>query len=150
MSNTYLPVNYVAADKLSFYSKTMLAEESDILSKIYVNKRFISLLLVSLSVMATNVTANTKQTQCPREFYQVPLVSTANYCQLFADTLPASMSYHSTDSQTDSKSFYIDALGQPDQELTAKGRFVLSYKQGQQTIIISADKQGSQIDILVK
>lgn len=128
----------------------MLAEEPDIVSKIFVNKRLVDLGVILLALLTTNASATSAQTQCPADFYQVPLVSSASYCQLFADDLPASMSYYSGMSQQDSKSFYLTTLGQPDRESTEKGRFVLSYQQGQQTIIISADKQGSQIDILVK
>ena len=126
----------------------MLAKEPDIVSKIFVNKRLVDPVVILLTLLATNASA--AKAQCPADFYQVPLASSASYCQLFADVLPASMSYYSGMSQQDSKSFYLNTLGQPDQESVERGRVVLHYKQGQQTIIISADKQGSQIDILVK
>ncbi|WP_340677090.1 hypothetical protein [Paraglaciecola sp.] len=103
---------------------------------------------ILLSFLVSNAKAN--PSDCPSEFYQLPLVTSATYCQLFNQALPASLSYFVATSPSDAKAFYLAALGEPEQEFTEKGRAVLLYKGGVQTIIISIDKQGSQVDILVK
>jgi hypothetical protein len=103
-----------------------------------------------MSFLACSANANGSLSDCPTDFHQLPLVTNASYCQLFNQELPASLSYFVDTSPDDAKTFYVSALGAPEQELTEKGRVVLLYKSGVQTIIISTDKQGSQVDILVK
>ena len=103
-----------------------------------------------MSFLACSAKANISPSDCPAEFYQLPLVTSASYCQLFNQELPASLSYFVAASPSAAKAFYVTALGEPQQEFTEKGRIVMLYKSGLQTIIISADKQGSQVDILVK
>lgn len=87
---------------------------------------------------------------CPTDFYQLPLVPNATYCQIFDQDLPASMSYFAALPQAEVKAFYLESLGQPDKDDTEHGRIVLLFKQGQHTVIISADGSGSQVDMLVK
>lgn len=87
---------------------------------------------------------------CPEGFYGLPLYPNAKFCQLFAEKIPASMSYFAISNQQAAKDFYIDKLGQAEDEQMLKGRIVLQYNQGQKVLIISKDGQGSQIDILVK
>ena len=53
-------------------------------------------------------------------------------------------------SQQTTKEFYLQQLGQAENEAMLKGRIVLQYSKGQTVIIISKDGQGSQIDILIK
>ncbi|KXI29255.1 hypothetical protein [Paraglaciecola hydrolytica] len=105
---------------------------------------------IVLSFLAFSAKADSNTLHCPTEFYQLPLISSASYCQSFAQELPASLSYFTASSQDEVKNFYINALGQAEQEFIEKGRLVMLYKQGMQTIIVSPDKQGSQIDMLVK
>ena len=87
---------------------------------------------------------------CPEVFYDLPLYPNAKFCQLFAEKTPASMSYFAISDQQTAKKFYIEQLGQAEDEQTLKGRIVLQYNQGQTVLIISKDGDGSQIDILVK
>jgi hypothetical protein len=87
---------------------------------------------------------------CPKEFYTLPLYPNAKFCQLFAEELPASMSYFANSDQQTTKAFYLEKLGQTDDEKVLKGRIVLQYSNGQKVIVISKDGQGSQIDILIK
>lgn len=87
---------------------------------------------------------------CPDDFYGLPLFPNAKFCQLFAEKIPASMSYFAISNQQTAKAFYIEKLGQAESEHMLKGRIVLQYDQGQKVLIISQDGQGSQIDILVK
>lgn len=87
---------------------------------------------------------------CPDDFYGLPLYPNAKFCQLFAEKIPASMSYFAMSNQQTAKEFYIDQFGQAESEQMLKGRIVLQYAQGQKVLIISKDGQGSQIDILIK
>ena len=87
---------------------------------------------------------------CPEDFHSLPLFPNARFCQLFDSELPASMSYFAISDQQSAKDFYIDKLGQAEDEQLLKGRIVLQYAQGQHVVVISKDGQGSQIDILIK
>lgn len=87
---------------------------------------------------------------CPEAFYDLPLYPNAKFCQLFAEKTPASMSYFAISDQQTAKEFYLEKLGQAEDEKMLKGRIVLQYNQGQKVLIISKDGDGSQIDILVK
>jgi hypothetical protein len=87
---------------------------------------------------------------CPADFYTLPLYPNAKFCQLFAQGLPASMSYFAISDQQSAKDFYINQLGQAEDEKMLNGRIVLQYSNGQKVVVISKDGQGSQIDILIK
>ena len=87
---------------------------------------------------------------CPEDFYSLPLYPNAKFCQLFAEELPASMSYFAISDQQAAKAFYLEQLGQAEDEKMLKGRIVLQYANGQKVVVISKDGQGSQIDILIK
>ena len=92
----------------------------------------------------------TRSTTCPDDFFTLPLYPNAKFCQLFADELPASMSYFAVSDQQTTKAFYLEQLGQAEDEKILKGRIVLQYANGQKVVVISKDGQGSQIDILIK
>jgi len=94
--------------------------------------------------------AETRSPTCPADFYTLPLYPNAKFCQLFAEQLPASMSYFAISDQQSAKDFYISQLGQAEDETMLKGRIVLQYANGQKVVVISKDGQGSQIDILIK
>jgi hypothetical protein len=87
---------------------------------------------------------------CPADFFQLPLHPQARLCRVFADELPASLTYHVDTDQQSASAFYQQQLGQAQSIRSLKGRTILQYKGKQQTIIISDDGKGSQIDILVK
>ena len=93
---------------------------------------------------------NVSVQNCPADFYTLPLYPNAKFCQLFAEELPASMSYFAISDQQTTKAFYIEKLGQAEDEEMLKGRIVLQYSNGQKVVVISKDGQGSQIDILIK
>jgi hypothetical protein len=94
--------------------------------------------------------SETRSPTCPADFYTLPLYPNAKFCQLFAQELPASMSYFAISDPQSAKDFYINQLGQAEDEKMLKGRIVLQYSNGQKVVVISKDGQGSQIDILVK
>jgi len=93
---------------------------------------------------------NVSVQSCPEDFYTLPLYPNAKFCQLFAEELPASMSYFAISDQQTAKAFYLEKLGQAEDEKMLKGRIVLQYAKGQKVLVISKDGQGSQIDILIK
>ena len=91
------------------------------------------------------------QTQaCPDDFFQLPLFPQANLCQIFAEELPASMTYHAKATPQSTKDFYQQQFGQADKESLLKGRIVLEYSNSEKIVIISQDGAGSQVDMLVK
>jgi hypothetical protein len=100
----------------------------------------------------TNVVdkSNMRVQDCPESFYSLPLYPNAKFCQLFAEKLPASMSYFAISDQQTTKAFYIEKLGPAEDEKTLHGRIVLQYSNAQKVLVISKDGQGSQIDILIK
>lgn len=106
--------------------------------------------LVDNHALQPNNMDNTSSPTCPAQFYTLPLFPNAKFCQLFAEELPASMSYFATSDQLSAKDFYISQLGQAEDEKLLNGRIVLQYSNGQKVVVISKDGQGSQIDILVK
>ncbi|MEP1448078.1 MAG: hypothetical protein ABJK37_18390 [Paraglaciecola sp.] len=95
-------------------------------------------------------TSQSSSPMCPADFFSLPLYPNAKFCQLFAHGLPASMSYFAISDQQSTKDFYINQMGQAEQEKMLNGRIVLQYSNGQQIVVISKDGQGSQIDILIK
>ncbi|MGS2721390.1 hypothetical protein [Paraglaciecola aestuariivivens] len=110
---------------------------------------FISWLSPSLA-QANEPTISQSVELCPESFYNIPLYPEAKFCQLFADTLPASMSYFVGGDQQQARDYFIQQLGQADSVETYHGRIVMQYNQGQQVLIISKDGHGSQIDMLIK
>lgn len=107
-------------------------------------------LAAGFSINANETTIASDTQVCPPEFFQLPLHPQASLCLVFDETLPASLTYHAKADQNSTKTFYTDQLGQAQSEESLKGRIVLQYKNGEQTIVISPDGAGSQVDILVK
>lgn len=120
------------------------------MSKIHAANQLKVISGIVFSLLTYSANANSSTAECPSEFYQLPLIASASYCQIFNQELPATLSYFADTTPNDVRTFYIDTLGKPEQEFTEKSREVMLYKAGTQTIIISSDKQGSQIDIRVK
>ncbi|MDF2178503.1 hypothetical protein P2G88_09580 [Aliiglaciecola sp. CAU 1673] len=85
---------------------------------------------------------------CPSDFHQLPVMENASYCQLFDDKLPASLSYHANQSPQQALAFYQQLTDISVQ--TEKDRQVIRHASGNWLLIISADGEGSQIDMLVK
>ncbi len=87
---------------------------------------------------------------CPASFYSVPLQADAKFCQIFAESMPASISYFAPSTQQQARAFFIAQLGEADSEQSLHGRIVLQYAGGQTVLVISEDGQGTQIDMLIK
>ena len=110
-----------------------------------------ALLSVSTSTLAEQAAAESMDTQiCPTDFYDLPLFPNAKMCQIFGQSLPATMTYHATTDQQTTQEFYIEALGEADSVSMLKGRIQLEYDGANKIIMISQDGAGTQIDVLVK
>ena len=145
-------MNRLAAELMSFYSKQKFWVGDMCLLKLISKVSMLLAITASGLLQAEDLQTETKvSTQtCPEEFYSLPLYPNAKFCQLFAENLPASMSYFAISDQQTAKAFYLEQLGQAEDEKMLKGRIVLQYSNGQKVVIISKDGQGSQIDILIK
>lgn len=108
------------------------------------------LCLLSFSSIAQDDSIAMDAQSCPDSFFELPLLPGASLCMSFDQELPASLTYHAKTDQTETRNFYLQKLGQAQSEELLKGRILLQYNQGQQTIIISPDGEGTQVDILVK
>lgn len=108
-----------------------------------------TVLIAPHSVAQENEMANDLK-QCPADFYQLPLFPGAKLCQIFADGMPASMTYHASADQQTTQMFYQKKLGEADNIVLLKGRILMEYADSKQIIVISKDGSGSQVDVLVK
>lgn len=89
------------------------------------------------------------QSVCPAQFHTIPLIEDAKFCQQFDDKLPASLSFHSLVKPDAALTYYLELFGNAEQT-TSKGRKILQAPGDDWVLVISADGDGSQIDILVK
>ncbi|GGD50515.1 hypothetical protein [Lacimicrobium alkaliphilum] len=111
------------------------------LSTIILSGLAAALMLLSPSAMA--------QSECPEHFRTIPLTGDARFCQQFDDKLPATLSFHSVVTPDAALNFYLEQFSNV-QQTASKGRQVLQAPGGDWVLVISADGEGSQIDILVK
>jgi hypothetical protein len=126
-------------------------EDTSLLKLIFKVSILLTLSSSGLSQAQEQQTETNVSTQsCPEFFYTWPLYPNAKFCLLFAEELPASMSYFAISDQQTIRAFYIEKLGQAEDEKMLKGRILLQYSNGQKVLVISKDGKGSQIDILIK
>lgn len=110
-----------------------------------------ALIVFSTSALAEQTDAESMNTQiCPTNFHDLPLFPDAKMCQIFGQSLPATMTYHATTDQQTTQDFYTEALGEADSISMLKGRIQLEYDGANKIIMISQDGAGTQIDVLVK
>lgn len=94
--------------------------------------------------------APSMQTQsCPVNFYQVPIPESGKLCQIFATDFPASMVLHVPNEANAVVQFYQDTQLFGEAQLI-KQRFMMQSEDKNTIVIVSADGDGSQVDILVK
>lgn len=86
------------------------------------------------------------------EFYQVPIPAQAREFARLDNKLPAVLTYFSQQSTAALHDFYLQQLGQPDNEQTIYGRLHLYFTvdQKQIRILISEQNDWSQVDIMVQ
>ena len=110
----------------------------------------LSLFFSVMALIGFSSAAYSTPMSCPTQFHQLPLTPSAGFCQAFDQEFPVSLSYFSALNQEAVRAFYVQELGLPKSDSITKGRYLLNYHDRQLTIVISADGQGSQIDILLK
>lgn len=103
--------------------------------------------LVTAPLLMTNITM--AQPACPERFHTIPVMQDAKFCQQFDDKLPASLSFYSDATPQTALVYYLEEMSGA-QQSSSKGRQLLQSPQGTWVIVISADGEGSQVDILVK
>lgn len=99
-----------------------------------------------------NISANSEvqpESLCPGSFYQLNISEDARLCHLFADQLPASLSYHSDHLPEETAIFYRAQMNDSSTLSKVNDRILIESKNRSKIIVISKDGQGSQIDILV-
>ncbi|MFT6898883.1 MAG: hypothetical protein ACJA13_003310 [Paraglaciecola sp.] len=104
---------------------------------------------VTAQPTGNDLSAPTADNVCPELFYQLTLSGDARLCQIFADQLPASLSYHSDHSPAQTEAFYLAQITNPVKVNKVKDRTLIEYENRNKIIVISKDGSGSQIDILV-
>ncbi len=87
---------------------------------------------------------------CPDAFYNVKLPNNGKLCQIFAADLPASMIFFVPQAPNEVITFYQQDSAQFSAIKQVKDRFILQSPDKNTTLIISTDRQGTQVDILVK
>lgn len=86
---------------------------------------------------------------CPSDFKQVKISDDARQCQAFDESMTAVMIYHSPVSPSEMLSFYQAAHPSLKAHSPISGRTLLTSENKALRVIISPDKTGSQVDILV-
>jgi len=86
---------------------------------------------------------------CPSEFQQVKISHDARQCQAFDEPLTAVMVYHSPAAPEAMVELYQTAHPDLTAHSPISGRTLLSSKDKAIRVIVSPDKTGSQVDILV-
>ena len=111
-----------------------------------------SMLLLSAALLISPyLLADEHETaKCPAQFYQLPLYPEARLCMIFDDSLPASLTYHANATTGETQAFYQQHFGSNASWTEQKGRIKVVSADNNQTIIISVDGAGTQVDILVK
>ncbi len=86
---------------------------------------------------------------CPSDFQQVKIAEDARQCQAFDKNMTAVMVYHSPRSPNEILNVYQTAHPSLKAHAPISGRTLLSSNDKAVRVIISPDKAGSQVDILV-
>lgn len=89
-------------------------------------------------------------TKCPSEFNQIKIPLDGKLCQIFAADYPASMVMFIPKSPDVVIARYLAEHLELNETKRANSRVLLQSKDKNTTVIVSADGQGSQVDILVK
>ena len=106
----------------------------------------------TVSVEATPSRADTAKPRiasCPSEFQQVKIAQDARQCQAFDEPLTSVMVYHSPAAPEAMVNLYQTAHPALKTHVPVNGRTLLSSSDKTIRVIVSPDKTGSQVDILV-
>jgi hypothetical protein len=86
---------------------------------------------------------------CPSSFFDVAVVSGARQCQQFDDSLPASLVYFTKHPPEEVIHFYQTTYPQFVTEPAINQRTMLIASNDSVRIVISPDKMGTQVDVLI-
>ena len=109
-----------------------------------------SLFCVPLIVASEEKMIAQPERKCPTEFNQIKIPLDGKLCQIFAADYPASMVMFIPKAPTEVISNYLAAHPELTQTKQIKSRTLLQSKDKNTTLVVSADGQGTQVDILVK
>lgn len=86
------------------------------------------------------------------DFYQVPIPADAREFARLDSKMPAVLSYFSQQTDNALRDYYVQQLGQPDNEQTLYGRLHLYFRvnNNQVRILISSQNDWRQVDIMVQ
>ncbi|GBL04908.1 hypothetical protein [Glaciecola sp. KUL10] len=87
---------------------------------------------------------------CPSQFNQIKIPLDGKLCQIFAADYPASMVLFIPQTPEKVISHYLAAHPELTSFKQIKSRTILQTKDKNTTLVVSADGQGTQVDILVK
>ena len=88
-------------------------------------------------------------TTCPSEFHSVVLSLDATQCQQFENDIPAAMVYHTPLTPLQVISFYNERLPMFETHQAISQRTLITSTERNTKIVISPDRAGTQVDILV-
>tara|TARA_R110002012_G_scaffold205815_1_gene375595 strand:+ start:354 stop:746 length:393 start_codon:yes stop_codon:yes gene_type:complete len=88
-------------------------------------------------------------TTCPTDFHGIKIPKDARACLLFADALPASLTYHSKQTPNDLEAFFRQHIDGPISQSLSQNRILIRLQNDHKIIVISPDGAGSQVDILI-
>lgn len=86
---------------------------------------------------------------CPADFYSVAMPAGATQCQRFDDELPASLVYHTPANTQTVLQWYQQSMPELTVVSRFNGRVVLSAPDDNVRVVVSPDKHGAQVDLLV-
>lgn len=98
---------------------------------------------------STTPSLDSKVVECPTNFQGVKLVEKAKQCQWFSQRLPSALVYYTHDAPSHVLSFYEKNLTDNVVHTPVNQRILITARQGAVKIVISPDKGGAQVDILV-
>ena len=112
--------------------------------------KFLCAIGISVAAYSPALFASSASTQaCPSDFHTVSMPSNATLCQRFGSGYPATMVFHSQDSQQTLVAHYRDAYPGLEVRSTVQGRTLLTADNNAVRVIISPDNDGSQVDMMV-
>ncbi|MAD15802.1 MAG: hypothetical protein CL579_06950 [Alteromonadaceae bacterium] len=88
-------------------------------------------------------------TTCPTDFHGIEIPADASACLLFADALPASLTYHSKQTPNDLIALFRQHIDGPISQSLSQNRILMRLQNDYKIIVISPDETGSQVGILI-
>lgn len=110
----------------------------------------LSVILMTIAPLALANTSVVKSSPCPTQFNSIAIMQTGKVCQIFAADYPASMVYFVPTSPAQVVEYYLSSTSQFESATEVKNRTIMKSRDGNTTLIVSKDKAGTQVDVLVR